>query len=223
MAIITHPSARRNCAILGFAAFLVCATCVLFTTNLLLAIAFFSGWIGLGVAAISLWTLARARKGTTTNRSVVFLAHFAILVAALCYGYLASVLLAHTREKSVSVISSMNLRSISVGLRLYCEANGTPPGTLNDLIRAGMCTPYGLVSPLDPIRRQNADGSLIDSSYAYLADAAECGKSDDDIVACEREPWTPRDVRVFLQHQRQAVTRSGNVLLLDASNDPRLR
>lgn len=110
-----------------------------------------------------------------------------------------------------------------MGSELYCESNGTPPATLNDLIRAGISTPDGLVAPLDPTIRYTPDRNVIGSSYVYRPSSAGCSASEDDIVAHEREPWTPRDVCMFPQYYRQAITRGGKLLFLDELEVERLR
>ncbi len=211
-----------NCAILGSATVLVCGVIVLFSRDLLLAVAFFTGWIALGVAALSALRLTWPRTGAPTNRVYFLAAILAISAGTFCYCKLTLIFLAHTREKSVSAISSVNLRVISLGLRQYCERFGTAPAALDDLVQAELCTPHTLASPLDPAPRVTPDGKLIDSSYVYRPEAA-CSASSNEIVAYEREPWTPRGVCVFPRYGRQAVTRDGDIRYLDDSDIGRLR
>lgn len=227
MAESKAPNPTKNAAamwstVISFPAFSGCILLTFTQSDWRLGASLIAGWLSLAVFIAAGWRMTRGRKAKQIN--VPRLAIRVALVASVFgFAFLNMICFGNLREYAILSISSSNLRGISIGLRMYCEKEGVPPSSWDDLIRSGISSPGQFIRPLDPDTFESRDGKVVGTSYIYRSVAAACPSKDEEIVAYERLPWTPRDVRLFRRYWRQGITATGKLQFLEEADIERLR
>ena len=102
-----------------------------------------------------------------------------------------------TREAK-SVITASNLRGLGQCLHVYANDFGTYPPSLGVLVDSGRATPGQLQSFCDPNVNWAPDaGAEVYSSFVYQPGSGPVLEDADVILAFERQPWTPAEIRMF--------------------------
>jgi hypothetical protein len=139
------------------------------------------------------------------------------LLALLGQGTLASKTLTRVRAASQSSVTVANLRGIGQAISIYQDRFGVFPLALDDLEAADFCTWKQFVSPNDPNPAAWVATKPLYSSFVYHPGIGQSFDNPDIVIAFEKKPWTPREMRFFPTYGRCVLFGDGHVLAIDES------
>ncbi len=227
MAESKAPNPTKNAAamwstVISFPAFSGCILLTFTQSDWRLGASLIAGWLSLAVFIAAGWRMTRGRNAKQINVPRLAL-RVALVASVFGFAFLNMICFGNLREYAILSISSSNLRGISIGLRMYCEKEGVPPSSWDDLIRSGISSPGQFIRPLDPDTFESRDGKVVGTSYVYRRSVVTCPSSGGEIVAYERLAWTPRDVRLIPRYWRQGITAEGELRFLEDVDVPALQ
>lgn len=183
------------------------------------------GFLAAFVTLVGSWNCFRASRqrqsGETPGIAVTRRQSHAMLSTGLLvlagYALLSLAVLGRTRAYAKSAVTAANLRGIGQGLRLYHEDYGDYPPSHYDLIAVNLSTPRQFLSVYDPdVRWESMNSETPYSSFEYQpGDGIWCDESR-VVLAFERGPWTPGELRLFPTRGRLVLFADMVVRWLDA-------
>jgi hypothetical protein len=137
------------------------------------------------------------------------------LLALLGQGTLASKTLNRVRDVGKSSVTAANLRGIGQAISIYRDDAGVFPPALNDLVATNNVTAMQCCSPNDPGFWMGARTKPLYSSFVYHPGTVQSFDNSDLVVAFEKKPWTPKELRLFPTYGRCVLFGDGHVLAID--------
>lgn len=136
----------------------------------------------------------------------------AAILIMVGYVFLAMAVLSKAREYGKSPITHANLRAVGFALKQYATANHEYPTSLQELISLDELAPRSLHSFGDPQRLAHTDDERVPySSFVYQPGLGEWRSEPQLILAYERLPWTPMNLRIKTRYGRCVLFADGNV------------
>ncbi|HUU94746.1 MAG TPA: hypothetical protein VM487_03330 [Phycisphaerae bacterium] len=154
-------------------------------------------------------------RGELTRSNVGFAAAAAGLIL-IGYIMLALTALGRTREFSKTAVSAANLRGVGQAMELYTVDFGDYPPSPVELVAAGHSTWAEFCAFLDPDIPDDRPLEVAQYSSFVLRPGAGEWKADPKLLlAYERSPRTPVELRVIPRRGRWVLFGDGNVRTLD--------
>jgi hypothetical protein len=124
--------------------------------------------------------------------------------------------LSRSRVYAKSAVTSANLRGIGYGLQIYVQDCGAYPDSLRELVAKGLLAWDQVQSVCDPDVRYDVPADEAEySSFVYQAGGGAWRADPRLILAYERGPWTPVELRLLPEHGRCVLFGDGRVERLD--------
>ncbi|MBU0641468.1 MAG: hypothetical protein KKB50_21620 [Planctomycetes bacterium] len=134
----------------------------------------------------------------------------------LSYTLLALTTLACAREYAKSSITRANLRGTGMSLLAYNQESHDYPPSLAALVESGRAVWCQFHAAFDPeAARSTSRGDTGYSSFHYQPGAGEWNPDPKLVLAYERSPSTPVELRIFQRYGRCVLFGDGTVRVLD--------
>ena len=140
------------------------------------------------------------------------------LLVLLVQGTLASKTLRRVRDVGKSSVTAANLRGIGQAISIYRDDTGVFPPAPDDLVAAGDTTAMQFISPNDPDPAAWVATKPLYSSFIYHPGIGQSFDNPDIVIAFEKKPWTPRQMRLFTSYGRCVLFGDGHVLAIDETD-----